>query len=759
MSISVYSKKDFSLNPADLLVDETVFHNANGYLGVRSNYEEGYPGGYNSIRGMYINGFYDFSYMGQAEKLYGLTEQKQVMLNVCDTQSIKIWLDEEEFSLFQGDVISRERLLNMQDGITERNVAWRSPKGKEVSIHFTRMASFEILPLFLIQVTILPLNFSGQIFIVSLHRGDVRNFFDPSDPRVAAEDVQYLTVAETDYQNGASFVTSKTSKSGLSICSCVRNVVSSENNRRTERNDGQALETISVDAKQGETISLHKFTIICDSIRYDDPKSAAASNLNRALELGVDTLFARQRAYLARLGVNDAVEIRGDEDLDSSVHYNLYQLIQSVAKDPHGNIAAKGLSGEGYEGHYFWDTEMYLQPFFTLTMPEIAKNLVRYRYSILDHARENAKILGHKKGAAYPWRTIMGEECSGHYPSGSAQYHISGDVAYAVIAYYLTTGDLDLIEECGAEIIFETARLWMQVGNYYKGKFLINEVTGPDEYTCLVNNNYYTNSIAKHNLRWAAKFYEMLKEKGRAEKVSQKIGLNPEEIAEFREAASRMYLPYDEELGINPQDDSFLQKQPWDLNTITEAEKPLLMHYHPMYLYRHMICKQADTVLAHFILEDEQDEETIRNSFAFYETVTTHDSSLSTCIFSVVASKLGLSDKAYKYFGNSAKLDLFNTHKNTKDGIHTANMGGTYMAIVYGFGGLRIKETGLFLNPSLPAGWSSYRFRFFYQNSSFDVNVEKDVVTVIRLSGIAQKVFVYGKQYDVSDRVSVPTHS
>jgi alpha,alpha-trehalose phosphorylase len=220
-----------------------------------------------------------------------------------------------------------------------------------------------------------------------------------------------------------------------------------------------------------------------------------------------------------------------------------------------------------------------------------------------------------------------------------------------------------------------------------------------------------------------------------------------------------MYLPYDEELGINPQDDSFLQKQPWDLNTITEEEKPLLMHYHPMYLYRHMICKQADTVLGHFILEDEQDEQTIRNSFAFYETVTTHDSSLSTCIFSVVASRLGLSEKAYKYFGDSAKLDLFNTHKNTKDGIHTANMGGTYMAIVYGFGGLRIKETGLFLNPSLPAGWSSYRFRFLYQNSSFDVNVDKASVTVTRLSGSPQKLSLYGIQYDVSEHITVPTRS
>jgi alpha,alpha-trehalose phosphorylase len=755
MNVSVYAKKDFSLNPADLLVDETVFHNANGYIGVRSNFEEGYPNGINTIRGTYVNGFYDFSFMGQAEKLYGLTEQKQIMLNVCDTQGIKIFLEDEEFSMFSGEVLQRERLLNMKDGITQRNILWRSPKGREVSLSFTRMASFEILPLFLIQVKILPVNFSGRIQIESTHRGDVRNFFDPSDPRVAGEDFQYLTVNEAGCDQQGSWMVSETSKSNLSICSCVKNLLSHETGRQTASSHGRIVESISAEARQGETVLLNKFTVICDSIRYPQPKSTAMGCLEQAIQLGPDALFEKQRAYLGRLGVDEAVEILGDDELDASVNYNLYQLIQSVSKDPYGNIAAKGLSGEGYEGHYFWDTEMYLQPFFTLTMPVLARNLIRYRYAILKYAKENARILGHKQGAAYPWRTIMGEECSGHYPSGSAQYHISGDVAYAIIAYYLATGDLDLIEECGAEIVIETARMWLQVGNEYKGKFYINDVTGPDEYTCLVNNNYYTNLIAQHNLRWAVKFHEIIKQKGHEAALVLKTGLKPEELAEFQAAADKMYLPYDEELGINPQDDSFLQKQPWDLSTITEAEKPLLMHYHPMYLYRHMICKQADTVMAHFVLEDGQDEQTMRNSFAFYETVTTHDSSLSTCIFSIVASKLGLSEKAYKYFGDSAKLDLFNTHKNTKDGIHTANMGGTYMAIVYGFGGLRIKESGCSLQPALPAQWTSFRFRFFYQGSAIEVNVSRESVKIALLSGNAVKLTVWGRTCELRDRLTL----
>src|SRR5690606_18361235 len=328
--------------------------------------------------------------------------------------------------------------------------------------------------------------------------------------------------------------------------------------------------------------------------------------------------YAKQTEYLDNFWRKCFLQIDGDYELDLAVRYNMYQLLQSVSKDEYGNIAAKGLSGEGYEGHYFWDTEMYIQPFFTLTQPQITRNLISYRYKILDKAREHARIMGHKKGALYPWRTIMGRECSGYFPSGSAQYHINGDIAYSIVAYYLATKDMELIKDEGAELIFETARLWLDVGNYHNGKFHINEVTGPDEYTCMVNNNYYTNVSAQYNLRWASKFYNMLEESGDIKELEQKINITEDEIEEFELAADNMYLPNDEELGINPQDDSFLQKEPWDIEDTPEDKFPLLLHYHPLYLYRHQVCKQADTVLAHFVFEDAQSLETIRNSFKYY---------------------------------------------------------------------------------------------------------------------------------------------
>lgn len=752
-----YETDEFALDNDSLKLGETLFHNANGYLGVRGNFEEGYPEGYDSIRGTYINGFYDFASMPQAEKLCGLAEEKQTMLNVADTQGIELYVEGERFSLFEGNVISRRRILDMEKGITAREVLWQSPSGKTVKISITRMASFQMLPLFLVAYQVEAMDFTGKIEVKSTHNGDVKNYFDPKDPRVAGEAFQHLYIELADYEDGISGITAATSKSGLKVCSKVKNRLIYENIEAAAEevrvSDSSITERFLLNLQEKETFVLYKYTILCDSIRYADVGHEAEVLMKKALSQDIEVFYRFQEGCLSRFWNNCSVEVQGDEDLNEALHYNLYQLIQSAGKDPHCNIAAKGLSGEGYEGHYFWDTEMYLQPFFILNAREISKNLIRNRYSILDYARENARLLGHKKGAAFPWRTIMGKECSGYFPSGSAQYHISGDIAYCVVSYYLATRDLDLLKECGAEILIETARLWMDIGNYHKGKFYINAVTGPDEYTCLVNNNYYTNALAQYNLRWACKAFRILSQHHMEGGTAARTHITEAELAEFEEAARSMYLPYDEGLGINPQDDSFLQKAVWDIASIKEEEKPLLLHYHPMYLYRYQVCKQADTVLAHFILEDAQDLDTIRRSFHYYEKVTTHDSSLSTCIYSIVASRLGETQKAYEYFGESAKMDLFNTHKNTKDGIHTANMGGTYMAIVYGFGGLRIKESGIYLNPRLPEQWTGYRFRFLYEDASIEVEAGRKGNTITLLSGSPKWIHVSDREYLLEKKI------
>ncbi|MHB8129644.1 MAG: glycoside hydrolase family 65 protein [Mobilitalea sp.] len=752
----VYEIDNLSKDNMDLIVNETVFHNANGYIGVRSNFEEGYPEGFDTIRGSYINGFYDIADMRQAESLYGLVEDKQTMLNVADTQTILLFIDGEKFNLFEGTILKSKRMLDMEKGITTRNIVWRSTSGKEVEITIKRMTSFCQLSLFTIEYVVKALNFDGKIEFQSYHIGEVMNYSNEDDPRVAKESGKYLIPMQAMIEEEVSYLTSHTSKSGLSVCTGVAHQLSKKGTIITKNEEQKHCAICNIQASicNNETITLVKYTVFSDSIRQKDYIANAKVEMSKAQSVPLDQLYEAQSLYLKEYWDNCHLEIIGDDDLTEAVNYNMYQLIQSVGKDEYCNITAKGLSGEGYEGHYFWDTEMYIEPFFNLTEPAITKNLISFRYNTLKQAKENAKILGHVKGALFPWRTIMGKECSGYFPSGTAGYHINGDIAYSIISYYLATKDLDFIAEKGAEIIFETARLWLDVGNYSKGTFRINEVTGPDEYTCMVNNNYYTNVSAQYNLKWAVKFYSMLMEADQLE-AAIRIGITQKEIKEFEQAAEAMYLPYDENLKINPQDDSFLDKKRWDMENTPKENYPLLLHYHPLHLYRHQVCKQADTVLAHFIFEDAQSMETIHNSFDYYEKVTTHDSSLSTCIFSIMASKLGLEEKAYEYFGDSAKLDLFNTHKNTKDGIHTANMGGNFMAIVYGFAGLRIKEDGIYFAPAIPKQWDEYKFQINYEDSQIKVKVNmiESIYTLVK--GTPKLINVYGKCYELKEMLAV----
>ena len=749
----IYKIDNLSLNNNDLIVNEAIFHNANGYIGIRSNYEEGYPNTYDSIRGSYINGFYDIADMRQAEKLYGMPEVKQTMLNVADTQTIYLSIDGEKFSVFEGTTLYSKRFLDMEKGITGRRIVWRSPQGKEVEINIIRMTSFYQLSLFTIEYKVKALNFKGDVEFLSYHKSEVRNYSNSDDPRVAKESTCYLISKDKVIDEKMSFLTSQTRRSGLSVCTGVNHTLSKAGSIHTRMEENNVVTSIQTSIDQQEEIILVKYSVFTDSIGQIDCLANAKEKMQMALSIPLEEHYKEQRKYLKEYWENCLLEIEGDDDLTTAVNYNMYQLIQSVGKDEYCNITAKGLSGEGYEGHYFWDTEMYIEPFFNLTMPSITRNLIGFRYKTLDKARDNARIMGHTRGALYPWRTIMGTECSGYFPSGAAGYHINGDIAFSIISYYLTTKDLDLLVEKGAEIIFETARLWLEIGNYYKGTFRINEVTGPDEYTCMVNNNYFTNVSAQYNLRWAKKLYYILEEENKLAFIADRIGLSEEEIKEFDKAANCMYLPFDDELQINPQDDSFLEKKVWDIANTPKDKFPLLLHYHPLTLYRHQVCKQADTVLAHFIFEDAQSLEIMKNSFDYYEKVTTHDSSLSTCIFSIMASKLGLEEKAYEYFGDSAKLDLFNIHGNTKDGIHTANMGGTYMAIVYGFAGLRIKESGIYFAPVIPKQWNKYLFRINYEDSQIEVEINQRESKYTLLKGSPKIIHDHDKQYNLEDSI------
>ena len=722
----------------ELNLFETLFGNSNGYIGIRGTLEEGVPEDFPTMRGQYLAGAYETIPMKQAESLCNLIEEKQTMLNIGDTQTIKLTINGEEFAPAKGGLITGERVLDMDEGYTMRKVHWKSPLGRQVRVCIRRMAHFMTKELFTIEYELEALDFSGEAVFDSWHVAETPNYSDPDDPRLADSSPCYLKVIRQGFSSGASYSVASTEKSGVSIAIATDHAVRDASGYDSMiREEGGALITrLRVPIRQNEKITVIKYCAFSDSIREKDPCKKAMQVLADAMRRPIGDLYKDQKDHLSSFFARSRMKIDKDRELEDAVGFNMYQLLCAAPHDECSGIAAKGLTGEGYEGHFFWDTEMYVVPFFVLTDPSLAKNILAFRYSTLDKARENAGLVGHKKGALYPWRTITGAECSGYFPSGTAAYQINGAIAYAVILYYLATDDEEFLKDMGLEILIETARLWLDVGTYdRKGRFVIQEVTGPDEYTCMVNNNYYTNASAGYNLKNAAGLYEKFADDPKVKKLGSDLKLSDSEIEEMKRAAGLMYLPYDEETGINPQDDSFLDKPVWDLAATAKDDFPLLLHYHPLHLYRYQVCKQADTVLAHFLFPDLASRETMEKSFRYYEKITTHDSSLSTCVFSMTASMLGLHKEALSYFGDSAKLDLMNRHENTKDGVHTANMGGCYMAIVNGFAGLRISEDGLLIDPFVPDGISGYSFPFSYHGRDLKLSVNEKRAELELISG------------------------
>ena len=740
-----FTKTNYSKE--SLALDETLFHVANGYLGVRGSLEEGCPKGVTTIRGCYINGFFDTVRLHYPERLYGFPEEAQRLVNLPDIQTMKLFLDGEEFSLFSGEVLNYERTLDMGAGLTTRKIRWKSPqKNQTVDIEITRLASFTRPELFLAIYNVSSVDFEGEVEFLSGIDCNVSNYVADNDPRVASERIQHIffdnafdsTNVRSEIVGSSNELIGKvTCHTGVSnlqlaithlarVSADTRNEQAHESSEYTIETDNGIESYKSIRLKSGESCQVDKFIVLSDSRRQKSPRKHVWDVIIECGEIGAEALLQEQADFMSNFWNSSKMEIHGCPELQDGMMFNLYQLLQSAGRDSITSVASKGISGEGYEGHYFWDTEIYIFPFFLYTQPEIARSLLDFRYNTLDGARKHAMVMGHKKGALYPWRTISGSECSSFFPAGSAQYHLTGDVAHAFMQYYYVTDDVSYMAEYGAEVLLESARLWLDSGNYGNdGKFHIHSVTGPDEYTCCVSDNYYTNRSAQYNLKGAVEVYLRLKENGLHESVKSKINFDESELEMFTQAAETMFLPYDEKLGIHAQDSTFLDKPIWDLNSTPKDKFPLLLHYHPLYLYRFQVCKQADTVLSHFLFEDDVPEEVIRNSYMYYDKITTHDSSLSECVFGIMASRLGFSEKAYKYFSNTVWCDLGDKHGNTKDGLHVANLGGTWLAMVFGFAGLRLKKDGLHFRFAIPDEWEGYTFRLLYRGSLLEINVNR----------------------------------
>ncbi|RSZ59598.1 glycoside hydrolase family 65 protein [Massilia atriviolacea] len=724
-----WSLRETSFDPATHFLHETLFALGNGYIGQRATPEEGYSGpAGSSLDGTYLNGFYESEAIVYPEAAYGLARTRQFMLNVPNAKGIAIWIGDERFDPLQGTLDRYERVLDFRTGVLRRSLEWTSAGGKRLGLVTRRVVSLADKHLFALDVELTALNFSGQVRVESGIDGAVRNQEAGDDPRIgSAVSGPALHLLALEQGATMSSLTQRTHNSGFTLVSAIDTLAAVAGSAISR--DLAASHSFTFDLDVMLPQRLTKYGVYFSSRDYPEAELAglAGAALAKARLDGFDALCARQAAYLADFWDRADVEIAGDDALQQGIRFNQFHLLQSVGRDGKTNIAAKGVTGEGYEGHYFWDTEIYIFPFFLYSKPDVARALLAYRYAGLEQARARARQMSHAKGALYPWRTIAGEECSAYFPAGTAQYHINADIAYSIKLYLDATGDLDYMAQAGAEIVLETARIWIGIGNYDRaGRFCINEVTGPDEYTALVNNNYYTNAMAQMHLRFAAEIVDTLRG-ARAhdfERIAQAIGLDDAEPAAWRRAAGRMALPYDAALGIHEQDDSFLGKKPWDFAATPKENYPLLLHYHPLVIYRHQVCKQADVVLALLLLSDQFTQDDKKRDFDYYEAVTTHDSSLSSCIFSIIASEVGYHDKAYDYFLETARLDLDDTHGNTHYGVHTAAMAGTWMGVAYGFAGMRVADGALRFAPTLPPRWQHYQFRIHIHGALLQVRVD-----------------------------------
>ncbi len=742
--------RETALRAEHAVRNETLFFLGNGHLGMRGAFEEGFPA---SVPGTYINGFYDETPITYGEAAFGYAKNRQVMLNVANGAVIRLAAGGEPLDLSRGEVLAYERTLDLAEGLTSRRVRWRSPAGRELSLAVRRIVCIRRPSVAAIEWSVTLERGECDLAVASLVDGAVTNLDSGDDPRIGVHfPAPPLACTRREAAGLFGLLEQRTRRTRLALACAMDHRLDHAGLAAaptvTAREGAQsAAIVVSARCAAGSSLRLTKYLAYVTSLECPPQElaSRAQAEAARAREAGFSALAEEQAEEVRRFWASSDVEIEGDEALQQGIRFNLFSLLQSAGRDGRTSIAAKGLSGEGYEGHYFWDCEIYVLPFFTYTQPGIARALLGYRAGILDKARARAAQLS-QRGALYPWRTIGGEETSPYYPAGTAQYHIDADIAYALGRYLDATGDDSPLLEGGAEMLFETARLWADLGTWNPRRghtFCINEVTGPDEYTALVNNNLYTNLMARENLELAVRVAErMRQEHPRAlDGIMASIGLQDAEIDGWRRAAAGMYVPFDGELGIHEQDDAFLDRRRWDIPGTPPGRFPLLLHYHPLVIYRHQVLKQPDVVLAQVLLGNRFTRAEKKRNFDYYDPITTGDSSLSPCIQSIAAAELGYGELAYRYFTRTARMDLDDVHGNVENGVHTAAMAGAWLAIIHGFAGMRDRGGVLSFSPRLPAAWQRLRFRLRTRGRLLEVDLARAEATYRLVEGEALTIY------------------
>ncbi|TDC70206.1 glycoside hydrolase family 65 protein, partial [Micromonospora sp. KC606] len=703
---------------------ESVFALSNGHIGLRGNLDEGEPHG---LPGTYLNSFHELRPLPYAEAGFGFPESGQTIVNVTNGKLIRLLVDDEPLDVRYGKLLGHERVLDLRGGTLFREMHWRSPAGREVKVRSTRLVSFTQRSVAAIHYEVEAVHGPLRLILQSELVANETLPAQSRDPRVAAVLESPLQAEEELTTDDGGLLIHRTKVSARRVAALMGHDVHAPTKATIESEgyEDWVRTTIGCVLQPGERLRVVKYVAYGWSSRRSLPalRDQVGAALAAARLDGWEGLCRGQREYLDEFWEAADVRVEGDPEVQQAVRFGLFHVLQAGARAERRPIAAKGLTGPGYDGHAFWDTEMFVLPVLTYTQPGAVRDVLHWRHRTLAQAQERARTLN-LRGAAFPWRTIEGPESSAYWPAGTAAFHIAADIADALRRYVLVTGDVQLEREIGLELLVETARLWRSLGHHDRhGRFHIDGVTGPDEYTAVKNDNIYTNLMAQRNLLTAAECAMRHRDQ------AIDLGVTEEEAAQWRDAANAMFVPYDAGLDVHEQVEGFTRLQEWDFEHTPPEKYPLLLHYPYFDLYRKQVVKQADLVLAmHWRGDAFTDAEKLRN-FLYYERRTVRDSSLSACTQAVIAAEVGNPELAHRYLREAALMDLHDLNENTRDGVHMASLAGAWIALVAGLGGLRDHDGTLSFAPRLPNRLSRLDFSVQWRSMRLRVDVRPHQVT------------------------------
>ncbi|MFF5446370.1 glycoside hydrolase family 65 protein [Streptomyces sp. NPDC012888] len=687
-----YATAPWELRETELDLDvlaqsESVFALSNGHLGWRGNLDEGEPHG---LPGSYLNGVHETHPLPYAEAGYGYPESGQTAINVTDGKVIRLLVDDHPFDLRYGELTAHERVLDFRTGVLSRTAEWTTPSGRTVRLVSHRLVSLAQRAVAAVAYTVEAVDGPATIAVQSELVANEALPVAAGDPRVAAV-IDSPLVPEEHHAHGTRLrLVHRTGNSRQRVAVAADHFVDGPEGTTyaAESEPDVARLTVTATLAPGERLGLVKFV----SHGWSGVRSLPAlrdqveGGLAAARSTGWQGLLDAQRACLDEFWSSADVEVEGDEQVQQAVRFALFHVFQAAARAEERAIPAKGLTGTGYDGHAFWDTESFVLSVLTHTAPSAVAPVLRWRHSTLPSALERARQLG-LRGAAFPWRTISGPECSAYWPAGTVAFHVNADIAAAAERYVDATGDSEFHRGPGLDLLVHTARLWRSLGHLdAEGVFHIDGVTGPDEYSAIARDNLYTNLMARQNLLAAADAVERHPDRAR------ELGSGAAEAADWRDAAARIAVPRNPRLGVHEQAAGFTEQEPWDFAGTAEDQYPLLLHFPYFDLYRKQVVKQADLVLAMITCPDEFTAEEKARNFAYYEPLTVRDSSLSACCQAVLAAETGHLRLAWAYTREAALMDLDDLEHNTRDGLHMASLAGTWTALVEGLGGLRRRQ-------------------------------------------------------------------